>query len=120
MTASVLRTLADSRRLRILLLLFKHELCVCELVDILLLSQYEVSRQLAYLKKAGLVADRREGLWAYYSIPGSVRGELVWGGLLQQLNQQFSRDGSTAGDMRRLEKRLAQRIDGVCTVGFGT
>jgi DNA-binding transcriptional ArsR family regulator len=45
--AKVLRVVADERRLRILAALMTKELCVCELVDGLLLAQYEVSRHLA-------------------------------------------------------------------------
>lgn len=120
MTSSILRMLADPRRLRILLVLFKQELCVCELVDTLQLPQYEVSRHLASLKKAGLVEDRREGLWAYYSIPASVRKEPIRGRLLELLNQQLARNEAMADDFRRLERRLELRVGDVCAVGFRT
>jgi len=120
MTSSILRMFADPRRLRILLVLLKQELCVCELVDTLLLPQYEVSRHLASLKKAGLVEDRREGLWAYYSVPRSVRKEPIRGRLLELLNQQLARNAAMADDFRRLEKRLERRVGGVCAIGFRT
>lgn len=61
--------LANESRLRCLLLLSAHlELCVCELTQALGLSQPHVSRHLAQLRAAGLVADRREGIWVYYRI----------------------------------------------------
>jgi arsenate reductase len=59
---------ADGTRLRVLFLLAVRELCVCELVEILQMPQGKVSRHLALLKAAGLVLDRREGLWIYYSL----------------------------------------------------
>ena len=62
-------TLANSTRLRCLLLLHANEeLCVCELTYVLGISQPVISRQLALLREAGLVTDRREGRWIHYRI----------------------------------------------------
>jgi ArsR family transcriptional regulator len=60
------RALADPTRLRILNLLSGGDLCVCHVVDALRMPQPKVSRHLAYLRKAGLVLARREGLWMHY------------------------------------------------------
>jgi ArsR family transcriptional regulator len=60
--------LGDETRLRIVALLAHGELCVCHLQDALELPQPTVSRQLAILRAAGLVADRREGTWVYYRL----------------------------------------------------
>lgn len=51
-----------------MLLLMKEELCVCDIISVLKLPQSTVSRHLAYLRKSGLVKDRRSGLWMYYSL----------------------------------------------------
>lgn len=67
-TVAMLRAIADQTRLRILTLLSQRELCVCQLVDVLGEGQSKVSRHLAHLRNAGLVIDRREGLWIYYSL----------------------------------------------------
>ncbi|MBC8019527.1 MAG: winged helix-turn-helix transcriptional regulator [Verrucomicrobia bacterium] len=68
----IFKALADETRLRILaLLLMEKELCVCDIIAALELPQSTVSRHLAYLRKAGLVNDRRCGLWMYYSIVDS-------------------------------------------------
>jgi ArsR family transcriptional regulator len=61
------KAFADETRLRILHLLTRGELCVCDIHDILKLPQSKVSRHLAYLRDAGLVQVRREGLWKHYS-----------------------------------------------------
>jgi len=67
--AQLFKALSDETRLRILALLLAHgELCVCDLIATLQLPQSTVSRHLAYLRKTGLVRDRREGLWMYYSL----------------------------------------------------
>jgi ArsR family transcriptional regulator, arsenate/arsenite/antimonite-responsive transcriptional repressor len=64
----VFRAVADPTRLRILNLLRGGERCVCELVDTLRVPQPKASRHLAYLRKAGLVSVRKQGLWAYYKL----------------------------------------------------
>ena len=64
----LLKALSHETRLKIMVLLSQKELCVCEIEKQLNLSQAKVSRHLTVLKHAGLVKDRREGLWIYYSI----------------------------------------------------
>ena len=67
------RLLADSTRLRLLLLLEHEELSVAELSAITQLAQPRVSTHLAKLKEAGLVADRREGVYVYYRLSTRFR-----------------------------------------------
>jgi len=65
------RALSDKTRLRLLVLLDKREVCVCDLMNALDLAQPAVSRHLSYLKRAGLVTDRKQGRWRYYSRIGT-------------------------------------------------
>lgn len=66
---TVFQALADATRLRCLLLIAANsELCVCELVHALDLSQPKISRHLKLLRDSGLVADRREKIWVHYRI----------------------------------------------------
>jgi ArsR family transcriptional regulator len=62
------KALADGTRLRILGLLLTGEVCVCDLQESLKIPQPKASRHLAYLRRAGLVATRREGLWIHYRL----------------------------------------------------
>lgn len=62
------RVLGDETRCRIFTLLLSREMCVCEIVDRLKLSQSLVSHHLHHLRDVGLAKDRREGVWIYYSI----------------------------------------------------
>jgi ArsR family transcriptional regulator, arsenate/arsenite/antimonite-responsive transcriptional repressor len=62
------RALADTTRLRLLNLIADQEICVCYFVEILKISQPKISRHLAYLRKAGIVASRREGKWMHYRL----------------------------------------------------
>jgi len=64
----ILKTLADTNRLRIIKLLEKRKLCVCELAFILGITQPSVSRHLKKLKSAGLIGDEQKGLWTNYKI----------------------------------------------------
>ena len=70
--AQLFRALADETRLEMLALVSAHgELCVCDLEQVLRISQSKSSRHLRYLKNAGLLDDRRAGLWVHYRIaPG--------------------------------------------------
>ena len=69
---STLKALADRTRLRILALLGNNEVCVCHIHDSLGLPQPTVSRHLAYLRRSGLVAARREGVWMHYRLAVSL------------------------------------------------
>ena len=62
------QALADRTRLRLLNLMADQEVCVCYFVEILDVPQPKISRHLAYLRRMGLVACRREGKWMHYRI----------------------------------------------------
>jgi len=62
------QALADGTRLRILGLLLAGEVCVCDIHQSLRIPQPKASRHLAYLRRAGLVEARREGLWMHYRL----------------------------------------------------
>ncbi len=62
-----LKALGDETRLKIFKLVERQELCVCQIVPAIGLSQPTVSIHLGKLKRAGLVKERRAGLWSYYS-----------------------------------------------------
>ncbi len=66
--ADLFKVVADENRLKILCILKKGEYCVCRIIDHLGLSQSLVSHHLKKLKDAGLIADKKDGLWVYYSL----------------------------------------------------
>jgi len=71
-TSQHLKLLSDSTRLRLLMLVDREELSVAELAAITQLAQPRVSTHLAKLKEAGLVCDRREGVFVYYRMVGQI------------------------------------------------
>lgn len=67
---------ADETRLQIIELLVEGEQCVCDLTELLQCAQSRLSFHLKTLKDAGLVEDRREGRWIYYSLNPERVGEM--------------------------------------------
>src|SRR5580765_8088875 len=84
------RALADPTRLRLLNLIADREICVCYFVEILNISQPKVSRHLAYLRRAGIVAARREGKWMHYRLvmPKDQAAASILGETLKHLKQK--------------------------------
>ncbi len=67
--ARLFKSLADETRLEILWLLMEEkELCVCDIMHVLGITQSKASRHLRYLFNLGLVSDRREGVWMNYRL----------------------------------------------------
>ena len=112
-----LAVLADATRLRLIRLLLREELCVCELVDALRIRQYKVSRHLARLRAAGLVEARRNGRWMYYSIGRRAGLKRLHQDLLKVIDAHLDDTSEATGDDARLRRRLALRRSGRCVVG---
>ena len=66
--ALLFKALADQTRLRLINLIGDDEICVCFFVEVLKTNQPKITRHLAYLKRAGVVAARREGKWMHYRL----------------------------------------------------
>jgi ArsR family transcriptional regulator, arsenate/arsenite/antimonite-responsive transcriptional repressor len=107
----VFRAFSDRTRLRILNLLRPGECCVCDLVRVIGAPQPTVSRHLAYLRKAGLVTVRRQGLWMYYQLATPTAG--FHRKLLECLACCFTDVPELARDTKRL-KRCCDERDGAC------
>lgn len=103
-TLRVTKALADVQRVRILQLLEKGELCVCQMIEVLGLAPSTVSKHLSLLRSAELVEMRKDGRWAYYRLPddaaGSVRPVLEW------LTMTLKDDVTIAQDAALLEDVL--------------
>jgi ArsR family transcriptional regulator len=66
------KALADETRLKVLRLLARRELCVCEVMAALDLTQPTASHHLGILENAGLVKGRKDGKWVFYSLADPV------------------------------------------------
>ena len=65
------KALSDETRLKIILLLKKGELCVCDIAETLEMTQPNISFHLGMLKEAGLIKDKKDGRWTYYALDES-------------------------------------------------
>lgn len=109
--ALVFKALADESRLRIYnILLTSGELCVCDVEETLQFTQTKVSRHLAYLKRAGLVKDRKQGLWMLYSIADLKNDEQRH--LLQAIAEGLKADPVAQRDAKLLARNIKR---GCCT-----
>jgi ArsR family transcriptional regulator len=100
--AKLFAALSDTTRLRLLNLMDGREVCVCYFVEILGQSQPKISRHLAYLRAAGVVAARREGKWMHYRIvvPPRRGAEQI----LSQTLDALKEDKAMQSDKARLTK----------------
>jgi ArsR family transcriptional regulator len=96
------QALGDRTRLRLLNLMGDQEVCVCYLVEILGAPQPKISRHLAYLRNAGVVAARREGKWMHYRImEPEHRGAAE---ILRQTLSALKQEKTMQADRDRLHK----------------
>jgi ArsR family transcriptional regulator len=100
---ALFKALADETRLRILGLLLHGEVCVCHIHDSLRISQPKASRHLAYLRRAGLVATRRDGLWVHYRLADSP--DPIVGTVRQAVTHALGHLDGVHKDALRLQKK---------------
>jgi ArsR family transcriptional regulator len=105
----IFRALADRTRLRIVNLLARGSLCVCDIQRILEQPQSSVSRHLALLKSAGLIADRRDGMRTFYRLTAWESG--LARGILAAIRGHLAVEGDYLSD---LEELTALRARGEC------
>jgi ArsR family transcriptional regulator len=113
---AIARALSDPTRIRVMAALRNGELCVCELVDALDISQSSLSSHLQICREVGVVTTRKESRWIYYSL--SARYEPLIETIFSEL-QTLGRDEQLRRDARRLKKRLQMRVGDRCVIGFG-
>jgi ArsR family transcriptional regulator len=108
-----LKLLSDPTRLRLLALLMKEELSVAELQEILGMAQSRISSQLAQLRQAGFVADRREGKKAFYSLRAGLPPRQL--ALLRAAGEavtdapEFSEDRDNLDRILQKRRRIAEQ-----------
>ena len=105
--------LSDETRLRILLLLAREELFVCQLMAVLGISQPLVSRNIALLWEAGLLEERRQGKMVFYHVKKDLHAAAAQ--VLQVLKKQLKDDPMIARDMQSLKDcKEFQKKTGAC------
>jgi ArsR family transcriptional regulator len=110
------KALADVTRLRILGLLLTGEVCVCHIHETLKIPQPKASRHLAYLRRAGLVDSRREGLWIHYRL--AALPEPVLQTIQQSVSHALTHIEAVRRDTQRLGKKTGCCLPLSITVGL--
>ncbi len=105
------KALSGETRLRILNLLLERECCVCEVMQVLEISQTRASRNLGVLYDAGFLKLRKEGLWALYSIDKEGMKEYL-SALIEAISNALEGNQVAAVDRERLQK--AERVGPGC------
>ena len=105
------KALSDETRLRILNLLLERECCVCEVMQVLDISQTRASRNMSALYDAGFLKLRKDGLWSLYSIDRDGMKEHFYD-LVEAVRKGLEGNEAAALDMERL--RRAKRIGPGC------
>lgn len=103
----ILKSLSDETRLRVLNMLFQRECCVCEIMQVLDISQPRASHHLSALYNAGLLKLRRQGLFSLYSIDWENLDGYA-GDLLKAVNQGLEGCSLAQSDLQKLA--AAQRL----------
>lgn len=100
------RALGDRTRLRIVNLLARGSLCVCDIQRILEQPQSSVSRHLGLLKSAGLIRDRRDGMRTFYGLTAWDTG--LARGVLSAIRGHLAGEGVYLGDLEELAELRAR------------
>ncbi len=111
----VLKAAGDPTRTRILKLLERGGLCVCQVQAVLGLAPSTVSKHLAILKNAGLVEDRRDGKWIQYSLAAEERNPFAKP-ILAMLHGPLDRDPAVVADRRRLQQVKRISLAELCEI----
>jgi len=110
---AITRALSDPNRVRVLLALRRHELCVCQITELFGLATSTVSKHLSILSNAGLVVSRKTERWVYYRLadwksPVVVREALDW------VHKSLANAEEYADDLKRLRKILKMDLAEIC------
>jgi ArsR family transcriptional regulator len=100
--AQVFRALGDPTRLRLLNLMAEQEICVCYFTEVIGAPQPKISRHLAYLRKAGIVAVRREGKWMHYRLAAMPNPHVA--SILKSVLDALKQDKELQRDCQRLDR----------------
>src|SRR6202022_4586856 len=110
------QAIVDPTRVRLIALLRRGELCVCELVDALEISQSTLSGHLQVLRQTGLVITRKDGRWIYYSLTDQKTALIE--ALFSHIQPAGGDDQPPRRNSRQIGPRLTIRENGRWVLGF--
>jgi DNA-binding transcriptional ArsR family regulator len=110
---AITKALSDPNRVRILLVLRKGELCVCQITELFGFAPSTVSKHLSILHHAHLILSRKSERWVYYRLPDksapvAVREAPDW------VHKSLARTGETKADVKKLKTILQTDLAVIC------
>lgn len=110
---AITKALSDHNRVRILLALRRHELCVCQITELFDLATSTVSKHLSILQQAGLVTSRKTERWVYYRLadktaPVTVREAVDW------VHKSLGQTEEARADAEKLKRILKMDLADIC------
>ncbi|PKL42196.1 MAG: ArsR family transcriptional regulator [Candidatus Riflebacteria bacterium HGW-Riflebacteria-1] len=111
-TLNTLKVLGEETRLRIFMALVDQELCVCQIVSMLGLAASTTSKHLALMYQAGIIEQRKDGRWAYYSIASDWKAKNK---LHKWLLEELATSDKIKADRIKLAESLRQWAKQVCS-----
>ena len=96
------RALADPTRLRLINLMSEREICVCYFIEVIGAPQPKISRHLAYLRRVGIVAARRDGKWMHYRL--TIPRESYAAAILKSTMEALRQDREMQRDREHLNR----------------
>ena len=110
---SVMKAAADPGRARVLKMLESGEMCVCQIVAALGLSQSTISKHLSLLYAAGLVEERKQGRWVYFRLSQDRTNEYA-ASLLSLIGDWLNRDPTVRADAERVRRIRQMPKESLC------
>lgn len=110
----ITKALADENRIRIIMALKGRELCVCQLIELLILAPSTVSKHLSILKNARLIDSRKQGRWMYYRLAGDEEYREIQA-CLSWIFQSVGESAQIKEDSDRLEEILKIDPEVLCS-----
>ena len=108
----VFKALSDPNRMRIMKMVLERELCLCEVREILDLSNSTVSKHLTILRDAGLVLDSKEGKWVNFRINDASSDPIIRAAL-KLVRESFGDDDHVREDLRKVRTVNREKICGL-------
>ena len=105
----VLKAVADKNRIRIIKMLEKKKMCVCELSAVLEITQPSVSKHLSILNNAGILKDERNGQWIDYSINNETINQYA-PAIKNIIKEWLNSDSTIKNDLKKARTLLRKEI----------
>jgi ArsR family transcriptional regulator len=110
---AITKALSDPNRVRVLLALRRHELCVCQITELFGLAPSTVSKHLSVLSHAGLVLSRKTERWVYYRLAGKT-APVVAREALDWVHKSLGQTEEAVADTKRLNRILKMDVVEIC------